>query len=164
MTGADDHKASVSDRAKALLADPLKGIELDDFINGQLRTALTALSLEHFPPTGTINKIKAKCLGGLEVDDQAQFCGLHHRQVGGFFAFENPAGVDAGLTRRGSATVGERWPFACSASMNSVALKAPSGVLLHPPTQGPRGILEPRSAGARTMPWAGFSLPRRERG
>ena len=37
MTGADDHKASVSDRAKALLADPLKGIELDDFINGQLR-------------------------------------------------------------------------------------------------------------------------------
>jgi hypothetical protein len=55
MTGADDHKASVSDRAKALLADPLKRIELDDFINGQLRTALTALSLEHFPPTGTIN-------------------------------------------------------------------------------------------------------------
>ena len=60
--------------------------------------------------------------------------------------------------QHGSATVGERWPFACSASMNSVALKAPSGVLLHPPTQGPRGILEPRSAGARTHALGGVLI------
>jgi hypothetical protein len=58
MTGADVHKATatVSDRAKALLADPSKRIELDDFINGQVREAMAALSLEHFPATGTINK------------------------------------------------------------------------------------------------------------
>ena len=54
----------------------------------------------------------------------------------------------AAWQRNGWRTV--KGPFACSASMNSVALKAPSGVLLHPQPKVPRGILEPRSAGART--------------
>ena len=33
--------------------------------------------------------------------------------------------------------------------MKGLAFKAPSGVLLHPQPKVPRGILEPRSAGAR---------------
>jgi len=64
----------------------------------------------------------------------------------------------------GSATVGERWPFACSASMNSVALKAPSGVLLHPQPKVPEGFWNPAQPAPKPMPWAGFSLPRGERG
>jgi hypothetical protein len=37
-------------------------------------------------------------LGGLEIDDELEFRRLHDRQVGGLFSFENPPGVDAGLT------------------------------------------------------------------
>ena len=35
--------------------------------------------------------------GGLEVDDELEFGGLHDREVGGLLAVENPAGVDADL-------------------------------------------------------------------
>ena len=56
--------------------------------------------------------------------------------------------------RNGWRTV--KGPFACSAWMNNVPLKAPSGVA--------RGISEPRSAPARNHAWAGFSLARRQRG
>ena len=41
--------------------------------------------------------VEAERLGGLEVDDQLELGRLHHRQVGGLFALENPADVDAGL-------------------------------------------------------------------
>jgi hypothetical protein len=37
-------------------------------------------------------------LRGLEVDEQLDLRGLNDRQVGRLVAFENPAGVDAGLT------------------------------------------------------------------
>ena len=37
-------------------------------------------------------------LGGLEVDHELEFGGLHDRQVGGFLTLQNPAGVDADLT------------------------------------------------------------------
>ena len=43
---------------------------------------------------GTVN---AERLGGLEVDDELEFGGVHDRQVGRFLALENPSGVDAGL-------------------------------------------------------------------
>jgi hypothetical protein len=35
--------------------------------------------------------------GSREVDNQLEFCRLFNRQVGWFFAFEDAAGVDAGL-------------------------------------------------------------------
>ena len=38
---------------------------------------------------------QAKRLGGLEVDYQFDLCGLLNRQVGGFFALEDAAGIDA---------------------------------------------------------------------
>src|SRR5262245_61271187 len=38
---------------------------------------------------------QTECLSGLEIDVQLDFSGLLHRQVGGFVAFENPAGIDA---------------------------------------------------------------------
>lgn len=47
---------SVSDRTKALLVDPLKRIELDDFVNEQLRRAMAALSGDHFPTSGSANR------------------------------------------------------------------------------------------------------------
>jgi hypothetical protein len=43
---------SVSDRAKELLADPARRIELDSFVNEQLAEALEALSPDRFPVTG----------------------------------------------------------------------------------------------------------------
>jgi hypothetical protein len=36
-------------------------------------------------------------LGGLEVDDELKFGRLHHRQVSGLFALENPPSVDTNL-------------------------------------------------------------------
>ena len=39
--------------------------------------------------------VEAKRLGGLEIDDQFHLGDLLDRQVGGLFAFENAAGVDA---------------------------------------------------------------------
>jgi hypothetical protein len=42
-------------------------------------------------------------LAGLEVDDQLEFRGLLHRQVGGLLAPENAAGVDAGGAQADSA-------------------------------------------------------------
>jgi hypothetical protein len=44
MTDTDVQTASVCDIAKAMLADPLKRIELDDVINEHVRTAMAALS------------------------------------------------------------------------------------------------------------------------
>ena len=38
---------------------------------------------------------EAERLGGLEVDDQLEFCDLLHRQIGRFLAFENAPGIDA---------------------------------------------------------------------
>ncbi|NPV20372.1 hypothetical protein [Bradyrhizobium aeschynomenes] len=43
---------SVADRAKKLLADPAKRIDLDALVNEVLGAALDALSQEKFPPTG----------------------------------------------------------------------------------------------------------------
>ena len=39
---------------------------------------------------------KTEDAGGLDVDDQLKFGCLHHRQVGGFLALEDAAGIDAG--------------------------------------------------------------------
>src|SRR3974390_16086 len=41
--------------------------------------------------------LEAEHLGGLEVDDELKFGRLHHRQVSGLLALENPPGVDTDL-------------------------------------------------------------------
>src|SRR5215470_2886098 len=41
--------------------------------------------------------VEAKRLRGLEIDDEIELGGLHHRQIGRLRTFENPADVDAGL-------------------------------------------------------------------
>ncbi|MFZ3354144.1 MAG: hypothetical protein WA268_25130 [Xanthobacteraceae bacterium] len=46
------HTSSTADHAKVFLVHPLKRIELDEFTNTQLRAAVSALSVEHFPTTG----------------------------------------------------------------------------------------------------------------
>src|SRR5262249_747650 len=45
-------------------------------------------------------KVNAERLGGLEVDEQLDFCDLLYRQVGRPLPLENAAGVDASLTVR----------------------------------------------------------------
>src|SRR5260370_10905997 len=54
MANTENTKDSVAERTKALLVDPLKLIVLDDYINGHLRKATSALSLEQFPPHGIV--------------------------------------------------------------------------------------------------------------
>src|SRR5262245_44935871 len=51
---------------------------------------------------------EAECPGGVEVDHELELGRLHDRQVGGLLAFENPAGIDAGLALR----VGDARPVA----------------------------------------------------
>jgi hypothetical protein len=41
--------------------------------------------------------VEAKRLGGLEINDQLDFGGLHDRKVGGLLTLENPADIDAYL-------------------------------------------------------------------
>src|SRR5262249_18325868 len=43
---------------------------------------------------------EAERLRGLEVDDELDFRGLLNRQIGGLFAFEDAAGVDADLAKQ----------------------------------------------------------------
>ena len=43
--------------------------------------------------------IDAKTFGGLEVDHELEFDGLHDRQVGGLFTLENPSSVKADLVK-----------------------------------------------------------------
>src|SRR5262249_9175088 len=69
--------------------------------------------------------------------------------------------------QHGSATVGERLKgsFACSASMNGVALMQPSGVPPTPPNpRSPEGFRNPAQPAPEPMPWAGFSLGAEARG
>src|SRR5215813_11480903 len=51
------------------------------------------MSLDHLVGNGEqlVWHREAERLGGLEIDHQLEFGGLHHRQVGGLLAFENPA-------------------------------------------------------------------------
>lgn len=49
---------SVEERAKELLADPTRRIELDDLVNEVLATALEALSPDHFPINGEPSRQK----------------------------------------------------------------------------------------------------------
>ena len=46
----------------------------------------------------SVADVEAKGLRGLEVDDELEPGRLIDRQVGGFLALEDAAGVDAGLT------------------------------------------------------------------
>jgi len=41
--------------------------------------------------------LDAERLSGLEINDELEFRGLHHRQIAGLLALENPPGVDASL-------------------------------------------------------------------
>jgi len=45
----------------------------------------------------TFRNIESERLGGLEVDQQFEFCGRHHREIARLGAHEDAAGVDAGL-------------------------------------------------------------------
>ena len=46
-------------------------------------------------PSSVSGTVEAERLGGLEIDDQLDFGGLLHRQVGRLLALEDAAGVDA---------------------------------------------------------------------
>jgi hypothetical protein len=50
-------------------------------------------------------------LGGLQVDDQFEFGGLHHREIGRPFALENSTDIHAGL----AIEVGDAGRASCSA-------------------------------------------------
>ena len=47
-----------------------------------------------------VGYLDAKRSGRLQVDDEFEFGGLHHRKVGGFRALEDLTGVEADLTPR----------------------------------------------------------------
>jgi hypothetical protein len=47
-------------------------------------------------PDQRVGNVDAERLAGLQVDDQFDLGCLLDRQVGGFVAFENPTGIDAG--------------------------------------------------------------------
>src|SRR5437660_6383392 len=64
------------------------------------RTSLRlAHSLDHLVGTNKkrVRYCQPECLRGFEIDDQFELRPLHDRQIAGFFPFENPAGVNAGL-------------------------------------------------------------------
>ena len=69
-------KADVSTRSKQLL---------DYFVSEQLQR---------------VGYLNAKRSGRLQVDDEFEFAGPHHRKVGGLRALEDLTGVEADLTPR----------------------------------------------------------------
>ena len=69
-------KADVSTRSKQLL---------DYFVSEQLQR---------------VGNFNTKLSGRLQVDDEFEFAGLHHRKVGGLRALEDLTGVEADLTPR----------------------------------------------------------------
>jgi hypothetical protein len=61
-----------------------------------------ALLLDHFVGTGEQRRghLQSNRLRGRHVDDQFEARRLQDREVGGFFPFENPAGIDTNLATR----------------------------------------------------------------
>jgi hypothetical protein len=57
------------------------------------------ISVNHLVGKGEqfIRQVQAEHLGSLEIDDQLELYRLRYRQVGRFLAFEDAAGIDAGL-------------------------------------------------------------------
>jgi hypothetical protein len=62
----------------------LQGCSIDQLVGGGLQSQRDS---------------QAERLGGLEVDDQLDFGGLLHRQIGRLLALEDAAGVNAELTQ-----------------------------------------------------------------
>src|SRR5437667_9152787 len=64
------------------------------------RTSLRlAHSLDHLggERKQIVGDFDAECLGGLQIEHELEFRQLKQRQLGGLFALQNPAGVNAGL-------------------------------------------------------------------
>jgi hypothetical protein len=63
------------------------------------RTLVTS-SLNHLvgAPNQCIGDNESKRLGGLQIQEQLNLCGLLNRQIAGLFALEDTGGVDAGQT------------------------------------------------------------------
>src|SRR6516162_4883341 len=64
-----------------------------------LQVVLIIGSLDHLVGEGEqlVWNLEAERLGGLEIDHQLELGWLHHRQVGGFLAFENAPHIDPSL-------------------------------------------------------------------
>ena len=95
MTGGFSYPLSQLNRATQAVRQPGSAIKPLSYLaalgKGLQPNTLTGLSPYVAGKTGTTDERS----GGLEVDDQLDFRGLLHRQVGRFLALENRAGGDA---------------------------------------------------------------------
>src|SRR5262245_63631870 len=64
---------------------------------GEVSSSLTSFDHLVGKSKQPVRHVKAERLGGLEVEHELEFGGLHDRQVGRPLALENAAGIDAGL-------------------------------------------------------------------